>query len=334
MKETFQNAFLGALVADAVAMPVHWYYNTEALDRDYGRLTGYVAPKDTHPDSILWRSQYEPRNEIGDILHDQAKYWGVRDIHYHQFLPAGGNTVNYLLAALLYRSTVGDGFYDADIWLDAYITAMQTPGWHNDTYLEEYHRAFFDRLAMGMKPRACAIDDLHIGGLASVPALIAALDAICERSLEDDLATVREHVSLTHLNPHVDACALALTNMLHAIDSGCGVRDAIREHAKPWLGFAKFENIAQLPDRDIVGKVLSTACYLPESFVASLCLCWKYANDFDGGILANAHCGGDSCHRGAVVGSILAAGNGIDPHWLQGLKSMDGLGYETLPGTV
>ena len=33
---SLQNAFLGSLVADAVSMPVHWYYNREALDRDYG----------------------------------------------------------------------------------------------------------------------------------------------------------------------------------------------------------------------------------------------------------------------------------------------------------
>jgi hypothetical protein len=29
------NAFLGALVADAMAMPVHWYYDQRALLRDY-----------------------------------------------------------------------------------------------------------------------------------------------------------------------------------------------------------------------------------------------------------------------------------------------------------
>jgi len=35
--------FLGSLAADAVAMPVHWYYDREALKRDYGTIAGYVA---------------------------------------------------------------------------------------------------------------------------------------------------------------------------------------------------------------------------------------------------------------------------------------------------
>ena len=33
-------------VADAVAMPVHWMYNLRNLKRDYGEITGYVAPKE------------------------------------------------------------------------------------------------------------------------------------------------------------------------------------------------------------------------------------------------------------------------------------------------
>ena len=36
--DTSRQAFLGALVADAVAMPVHWYYDRQALARDYGTI--------------------------------------------------------------------------------------------------------------------------------------------------------------------------------------------------------------------------------------------------------------------------------------------------------
>jgi hypothetical protein len=41
------RALAGALVGDAVAMPVHWYYNREALVRDYGRVTvGFTSDSD------------------------------------------------------------------------------------------------------------------------------------------------------------------------------------------------------------------------------------------------------------------------------------------------
>ena len=73
---SLQNAFLGSLVADAVSMPVHWYYNRGALDQDYGDFTTYCRPRNPHPDSILWRSEYSPKNSKADILGNQLKYWG------------------------------------------------------------------------------------------------------------------------------------------------------------------------------------------------------------------------------------------------------------------
>ena len=69
--DIYTRAYLGAKAADAVAMPVHWYYDTAALDRDYSGLREYRAPAGRHPDSILWRSSYAPVNAEGDILHDQ-----------------------------------------------------------------------------------------------------------------------------------------------------------------------------------------------------------------------------------------------------------------------
>jgi len=112
--EIFQNAYLGSLAADAISMPVHWYYDREALRAEYGEITGYLAPKNPHTGSILWRSHYTPLNEKGEILHDQAQYWGQRGIHYHQFLKAGENTLNFQLAAELVRLCEKTGGYDPD----------------------------------------------------------------------------------------------------------------------------------------------------------------------------------------------------------------------------
>ncbi|NBV32629.1 MAG: ADP-ribosylglycohydrolase family protein, partial [Proteobacteria bacterium] len=62
------HAFHGALLADALAMPVHWYYDRIALKRDYGRVDRFLAPRNPHPDSILHRSKYVPLNPKADIL--------------------------------------------------------------------------------------------------------------------------------------------------------------------------------------------------------------------------------------------------------------------------
>lgn len=311
----------GALAADALAMPVHWYYDTQALDRDYGVLDGYVAPKNPHAGSILWRSKYKARNKRGDILHDQAQYWGQRGIHYHQFLKAGENTINFKLSIELYRLIKAQGGYNAEQWLQRYIDCMLLPGWHKDTYLEEYHRAFFDNYARGQAPAKCGIDDLHIGGLSHVPALLAALEVTDVTEPDALVAIAIQHVQLTHCNKHVVSATEAICRILTDLRSGADLRTAITTHGHKWATPGQLDTWLRFEDRTVIGKHLTMACYLPESFTASLYLCWKYADKFSEGILANAHCGGDSCHRGAVVGALLGAANGIEDKWLTSQSS-------------
>ena len=312
------EAYHGALVADALAMPVHWYYDTAALRKDYGTVDRFMEPRNPHPGSILWRSEYQPLNEKGDILRDQAQYWGQRGIHYHQFLKAGENTLNYRLASELLSFVNEQGGYDADAWLDRYIARMLEPGWHRDTYVEEYHRAFFTRYAQGKKPRKCGISDEHIGGLAMVPALCAAL---CSPELGTGLTELRmivkEHVGLTHAHANVLRAADTLVRLLWNVAQGTPVREAIRSEAGDWISGNKSDSWLHQPDEHVIGSRFSPACYIDDAMPAALYLVWKYHRDFSAGIIANATVGGDSCHRGAVVGSILGAACGVpERFWL------------------
>jgi ADP-ribosyl-[dinitrogen reductase] hydrolase len=314
--DPFHHAYLGSRVADAVAMPVHWYYDREALRAEYGEITDYLAPKHPHTGSILWRSRYEPLNEKGQILHDQAVYWGQHGIHYHQFLRAGENTLNFQLARELVRLCEETGGYDPDRWLARYIDFMLTPGNHRDTYLEEYHRGFFTRYAQGKPPRKCAIQDEHIGGLAQVPALCWIMH---EAGLDELRAAVKQHVGLTHAHANVLRAADTLARLLFRIREGLALHDAVQREAGDWISGSKAGKWAEQPDTVVIGQRFSPACYIAESMPASLYLVWKYHQDFEAGIIANAMVGGDNCHRGAVVGSLLAAANGIPEKWLEGL---------------
>ena len=108
-------------------MPTHWYYDRNALDRDYGDFDDYLPPRSPHPDSILWRSTYDPIGPKADILKEQAKYWGQRGVHYHQFLQAGENTLNLKLSVELYRWIILRGEFNLNAWLRRYAQVMLTP---------------------------------------------------------------------------------------------------------------------------------------------------------------------------------------------------------------
>jgi len=311
-------AHAGALVADALAMPVHWYYDRAALRRDYGEPDRYLAPKNPHPDSILWRSRYTAPNARGEILHEQAAYWGRPGVHYHQFLAAGENTLNFQLARLLYRQVADAGHYDPDAWLGAYIDFMRTPGRHRDTYVEACHRGFFTRLAEGIPPRLCGIEDVHIGGLAAVPALFAALPTAETADLR---GIVSMHVGLTHRHPRVLKAADTLVGLLAAVAAGAPLREAIDNQAADWIAPQHLHAWASEDDLDVIGPRLSPACYIDQAFPAALYLAWKYHDDFTAGIRANALAGGDNCHRGAVVGGLLGHARGVPQSWLTGLHA-------------
>jgi len=305
-KEQRGGLVWGTFIGDALAMPVHWYYDRDALHRDYGRVTDYLTPRNPHPGSILWRSEYTPLNERGDILHDQAQYWGRRGIHYHQFLKAGENTLNLQLAGGLMKSLIACGHYDPEDYLQRYLDFMLTPGRHRDTYIEECHRKFFTAYTRGTKPQKCGGSDIHIGGLAHVGVLVA----FGEGDSEAVRNSVRAHVQLTHRAPEVLSAADALTRILCDVLAGAGLREAIFEHGSDWFSKRKAEQWSREPDEVVIGRRVSSACYIDDAFPASLYLAWKYADDFEAGVLANTNVGGDNCHRGAVVGALLGAALG------------------------
>lgn len=317
-----RGAIYGLFIGDALAMPVHWYYDRSALAGDYGLVTEYLAPKNPHPDSILWRSSYEPINEKGDILHEQSRYWGKRGIHYHQFLQAGENTLNLKLVSLLIESLNKKGTYDADDYLKRYIAFMTTPGSHRDTYVEEVHRHFFTQYARGLPPRKCGVKEKHIGGLVGLVPIVVFYRDDPDQALKSAL----EHLSLTHQGQNMVAAATLVINVLLDILSGADLRDVltreIRNQSSPFLAhpFIKWMDSA---DESVVGGRLSTACYVEDSVPSVIYLALKYHDNPEKGLIANTKLGGDNVHRGAVLGALLGANNGLEAfpeRWIKGLR--------------
>jgi ADP-ribosylglycohydrolase len=183
--------------------------------------------------------------------------------------------------------------------------------------VEECHRNFFTKYARGKKPEDCGGEDIHIGGLAHVPVLAAWYAGNEAAALE----AVREHVRVTHQGELVETAARDLTKMLVAILNGGDVRESIEKFGNGWVGRRKLETWAARADEEVVGSILSPACYLQDSFPASLFLAWKYANSLESALVANTNLGGDNCHRGIVVGALLgASGAPIPERWAKNLR--------------
>ena len=317
----FRGALLGLCIGDALAMPVHWYYNRQALKEDYGRVTDYLAPRNPHPDSILWRSSYAAPGAKGEILHDQAQYWGQKGIHYHQFLKAGENTLNVKICRLLIESINQIGSYDADDFLRRYIAFMTTPGKHADTYIEEFHRNFFANYARGLPPDKCGVKEKHIGGLVGIIPVVVFYFNRPEKAREAALA----HLALTHPGLKMETAGSLIIDILLKVLNGIPLKAAILEQietqSNSLLGHP-YTKLLDDPDDRVVGPRFSTACYVEDSVPAVVYLALKYHDDPANALIVNTNLGGDNAARGSVLGALLGAAHGVEKfpdRWIQGL---------------
>ena len=316
-----RGTLYGLCIGDALAMPVHWYYNRQALHDDYGRVMDYLAPRNPHPDSILWRSDYRAPNSKGEILHDQAIYWGQKGIHYHQFLKAGENTLNVKICRLLIDSLNQKGTYDADDFLSRYIAFMTNPGSHRDTYIEECHRNFFTNYARGRPPHRCGVAEKHVGGLVGMVPVIVFYFNRPRKARETALA----HLALTHPGFKMETAGSLFIDLLLKVLNRTPVQAAILENieaqSNPLLGHP-FTKWLDDPDDWVIGPRFSTACYVEDSVPAVVYLALKYHNDPENALIANTNLGGDNAARGAVLGALMGASYGVKSfprRWVDGL---------------
>ena len=337
----------GLFVGDSLAMPAHWYYDTSALAKDFGQIRDYQAPKAHHPNSIMALANTAKAgrgSQEGDIVGDvilkgKKHHWGQANRHYHQGMSAGDNTLNLLCARVLLRSLVSKGHYDKTDFLQAYIRFMITPDQHNDTYAESYHRDFFANYANGIDPERCAGAEGHdtasIGGLVSLPLVIVA--SLKNESLDVTNEAALTHQRLTHRSTLLERHTLELSKLLFSIFKDLNFNlEQLAFAAASNLGFPAEQVVAhvrlnQSSDLEVIGGLLSPACYVDQAFPSVLYLAARYHNDFEGALVANTNVGGDNCHRGAVLGAILGASLGIQAipeRWINGLTAHDEINQE------
>jgi len=332
-----RGALWGIFIADALSMPAHWYYNPADIARDFnGGITTYAAPKARHPSSIMSLSSTGGHGRggqegriIGDVInHGKHQFWGRANMHYHQGMQAGENTLNSVCARVVMRGiTANGGVYDPKRFLSDYVEFMTTPGSHNDTYAESFHRDFFGNFAKGVPAERCAKgteghNTAQIGGFVMLPPVIMAAVAH-QASLADTKKAALTQLSLTHdsskLAGYAEKYAELMWNMTtggQSLHQATGAMAARMNLNLDELLSKSYDDIR------VVHNVFGSACYIDDSFPVSLYLAYKYSDNFERAVLSNTNVGGENCHRGAALGALMGAGLGetkIPPALIKGL---------------
>lgn len=324
-------ALQSMFVADSLAMPVHWYYNPMDIFRQFrGGITGLEDAPSHHPSSIMSlhstrqggrgaHQQDEQKEIVGDvILKGKREFWDQANVHYHQGMQAGENTLNAHCARTLMRSLIAnDGRYDQGLFLEGYIDLLTAdPPQHPDTYAESYHRGFFANLEAGKPANLCGAvthDTASIGGLVTIAPLFLS-ERLLGTSLEDVQSLCVAHLSLTHPDQHLAKVCRDYVALLDALlfrEEEEDPATLISAWSKRSIGIQLSEIMGKIhSDNDVVGKLFSSACYISDSWPSVLYLAYKYADSLEAGLLSNTNLGGDNVHRGSVLGVILGLATG------------------------
>ncbi len=324
-------------IGDALAMPVHWFYNPmDILAAFPGGIRQFEPAPARHPSSIMalhstraggrGSQAQEPDELVGRvILKGKRPFWGRPAMHYHQGMAAGDNTLNAHCARLLTRVlSAQGGRYDSAPFLAAYVDFMTAePPAHPDTYAESYHRGFFANWLQGRPLDQCGAkthDTASIGGFAGLGPLVIS-QLLHNPQVHVAQALCRRHLALTHPDQHLanlaDAYVALVAELLYREDDS--VEAIFARTAKASAGIDPEALTQKYPDLELIGGRFSRACYIDDAWPAVLCLAWKYRHHPWAGLLANTHVGGDNCHRGMVLGVLLglASGQGLPERFQQ-----------------
>lgn len=297
-------AVLGALVADAASLGLHWLYEPSRL------------------------AQIAARGDIVFLDPDAAHYRDCKGYFAHGARHAGdlsgyGEYCRLMLRHLAAR----DGAFDCAAYQGEFLRHFG-PGGPYVGYVDRPTRLTLLRLldagAQRGFPQPSGVDDDQLPALASLPALVA---ACAQRGLarEAMLAIVDDAVRVTSDNPVARDAARVAAVLLAAVLGGGTRADAVAEA----LGAAPVPLAADLRaalagdalDAPSAAARFGAACHVGQGLPVMFHIL-SHARGYAEAIRANILAGGDSCGRSIILGAVCGAAGGVPLAWLARLAPL------------
>mmetsp|Transcript_110773 Transcript_110773/g.345237 ORF Transcript_110773/g.345237 Transcript_110773/m.345237 type:complete len:431 (-) Transcript_110773:94-1386(-) len=330
--DRIRGALWAALCADALGMPVQWYYGGRGeIVFKYGSpVKGYLKPVEVQDPSFMIGSITPAIGKV--INHGKATYWGPMDAsksgsrgwHHHFSLKAGENTLEGHMLRLYMRLVTATGGCAPDpVKLrDEYIRFMTTKGSHNDCFACVYHRVFFARWDEGMPPEDCPEGGEDIETVESISTLVPVMLAAARRAPDQAENEIYQTIRVTRqCTRTVASFGRILSGALRRILAG----DRLSEVAEA-ISAEMYPDAGPLAGLIQGRKDPMASTYLVESFPSLLHYMYRYESSVKDLILANVNVGGENTHRGHILGALAGAAHGlrgVPQDWLDGLVSRE-----------
>jgi hypothetical protein len=267
-------AVLGAIVADAAALGLHWIY-------DPARIDAIAAQHGTAAFTPL----------------DPANFAGVPSYFAHG-ARKDGQCSQYGEALRLARPCIGPDGFD--------VTAYQTrfaahfgPGGTYSGYIDRPTHGVLENLAAKVMAPS-GIDDDQLPAIARLPAVVAF------GRPQDTLPAIQ----VTNVNDVATHYGQIFAGLLRDVLGGGDLLGALNTAAQGAGDLTAALETAET-DSTAYGEVTQRACHLPMAMPLAFHIL-KHSADYREAVERNIRAGGDSCGRAMIIGAVMGAAHGIE----------------------
>lgn len=275
MTKNLRAAVVGAFVADALSLGVHWVYNTGVIDKKFGRVEQYYNPL----------TSYHKGKQAGDFTH-----------YGDQML-------------VLLESVSGQGGFDparfAELWRDFF------PSYGG--YFDKATKATLENLdaSNGLLGSGSASDDL--AGASRMAALVSVHGDDLDKFVQSARAQAAITHNNDRVRQSAEFFARTFFAVFGKQSPEAAMEATLKAHfsASPIAPLVTMglesrdrstrETIAEF------GQMCSVDAGLP----GAVHLIARYADDFKAAMVENVMAGGDSSARGMMAGMVLGAAHGM-----------------------
>ncbi|MEQ6249408.1 ADP-ribosylglycohydrolase family protein [Sulfitobacter sp. HNIBRBA3233] len=279
-----RDMLLGAFVADAAALGLHWIYDPDRI-ADVIRNNG-------------GRPAFVPINP--------AHYEGVPAYFAHGDRDTGmltqyGETLRLCLRTLI----DADGFIDAATYRQAFAGHFGAGGRFSG-YIDKPTRGALQRIAA--QEDETGIDDDQLPALSTLPAIVGAY-----AGAEDFDDMRRAAMRVTNINPVAEAYSAAFADLLSQVIGGGDLQQALDSTAARADGSIRdaLEHALYTdePDSVVFAGDVGRACHLPMAGPVIFHIL-KRSDSYRTAIETNIRAGGDSAGRAIMLGAVLGCAHG------------------------
>ena len=289
MTDNAKAMVLASFVADALSLGVHWIYNTNVIDKKWGRVENYIKPQ---------RPTFHPTKSLGEFTH------------------YGDQTL------VLLKSIAGNSGFDPEKFAADWHQLFDS----YEGYFDGATKTTIENLKAGKPSTEAGSESDDFAGAARIAPLAYIYRNDPAKLLESARTQTIVTHNNQEVIESADFFARVIYQVLNGEKPSTAIQQTLREafNHEPYSKWV--EDGIKSADKDTRQTMLNLGqvCEIQAAFPCVIHLITKYEKNLKDALVENIMAGGDSAGRGLTVGMVLGAHLGLDAipsKWLADLKA-------------